>query len=405
MRTERLRLRVLNFIGYTDDNIPVESEGAVTYVNDPVNGKTIKLNDGTGWVDAIGAGGPIPSFEINNIGTQLFGSGVMSNVRASVATVRQYDGTVVPVLANEIRIDGARRVDHSDGIMYNAGVLGIEYFDTESDGTTPISPVPLMLHEPSATNHFLNSSSPVTQAIALTNGTYTVWIDDTDSLGSVTLSGGATGSATAGSPLTFTNSGSVTFTLSGSNNLRVQVESGSYATSYIETAGSSVTRDSDAIRNSDFSNFNQLAGVLAFKFYPGHDSESTTHWPLVSGLDTNAGRILYNRTTANNIASFDGSGAPIEVVTAGWSAGDEILAAVVWSDAESLYSISVSVDGGSTWSAWDQDSYDGAFEAGTILSFFSTYPRLMRIGSCRLYDALTGPTLADSQVWVEANIT
>jgi len=56
MRTERLRLRVLNFIGYTDANIPVESEGAVTYVNDPSNGKTIKFNDGTIWVDALGGG-------------------------------------------------------------------------------------------------------------------------------------------------------------------------------------------------------------------------------------------------------------------------------------------------------------------------------------------------------------
>jgi len=54
MRTERLRLRVLNFIGYTDSDIPSESEGAVTYVNDPSNGKTIKFNDGTSWVDAFG---------------------------------------------------------------------------------------------------------------------------------------------------------------------------------------------------------------------------------------------------------------------------------------------------------------------------------------------------------------
>lgn len=95
-----------------------------------------------------------PLVSINNIG-ELYdrAGGTLINGRTSTATVVDYQGVVHDCLANEIRYKGARRVDHADSTIYNAGVAGIEYFDTEADGVTPISPAPTILHEGAATNY------------------------------------------------------------------------------------------------------------------------------------------------------------------------------------------------------------------------------------------------------------
>lgn len=112
-----------------------------------------------------------------------------------------------------------------------------------------------VLIEQAATNLFLNSSAPVTQTITIgSTGSYTLtaW----GSSGSVTVAAGtatgtgfgtATASITGGS-VTFniTVTGTITCTVSGSP-LYVQVESGTFHTSPIITAGSSATRAADVI--------------------------------------------------------------------------------------------------------------------------------------------------------------
>lgn len=97
---------------------------------------------------------PSLAFRLNNIGKKIRGNGSMTNGRTSVSHVLEYDGSVTPCLANEIRFKRGRRVDHSDLIRYNAGVDGIEYFNTESDGSTLINPPPAMLHEGERENLF-----------------------------------------------------------------------------------------------------------------------------------------------------------------------------------------------------------------------------------------------------------
>ena len=77
---------------------------------------------------------------------------VLENTSTSAKTCVDYLGVVQATLAGEIRLLGGRREDHSDGINYGWGALGIEWHNTEADGTTLITPVPVILHEPATSN-------------------------------------------------------------------------------------------------------------------------------------------------------------------------------------------------------------------------------------------------------------
>ena len=105
-----------------------------------------------------------------------------------------------------------------------------------------------LLIEPTRTNLFLNSAVGVTQGVTVTNAQHTLSFRGT---GRITLSGASTAGPLYGAgantrvSLTFTPSaGTLTLTVSGSVT-NVNLELGSAPSSWIETAGASVTRADD----------------------------------------------------------------------------------------------------------------------------------------------------------------
>lgn len=84
-----------------------------------------------------------------------------------------------------------------------------------------------------------------------------------------------------------------------------QLEAGSYATSYIKTSGSAVTRNADACNNAE-TTFNDSEGVLYAEF----KSEDTTNYKLISISDgTDNNRVfLGTRLTTGYIYYFVVSG-------------------------------------------------------------------------------------------------
>jgi hypothetical protein len=104
------------------------------------------------------------------------------------------------------------------------------------------------LNEPTAVQQLLNSDSPSTQTTgSLSTGDYVLWQNGAGSsdltAGTATIS--TTGSATDGSPLTFTvtGAGTVTVTVVGGPPDEFQLEGGSVPTSFILSAGGTVQRN------------------------------------------------------------------------------------------------------------------------------------------------------------------
>lgn len=110
----------------------------------------------------------------------------------------------------------------------------------------PVTGEPLgqRIESAEATNLLLNSFAPATQTVSVSDATtYTLSVYGS---GSAEITAGGSGTATDGSPLTFTTTGtSVTVTVTGTLDV-FQLEAGSDATSPIETTGSAVIRAADA---------------------------------------------------------------------------------------------------------------------------------------------------------------
>jgi len=195
------------------------------------------------------------------------------------------------------RVSTATRVN-SSGLIENVatGVSRLDY----SDGGCPS-----LLLEPQSTNLYLNSATLSTQNITTLASTYTVSFYGT---GTVTFSGTFTGSLVGTGlnnrvKLTFTaTAGTLASTISGMVT-NAQIELRPYATSYIPTQGSTVTRIRDVASKTDLSSsIGQTEGVLYLEMRALTDLVTGSRdISLNSGNTANLVVFYYHPTIPNRV--------------------------------------------------------------------------------------------------------
>ena len=214
--------------------------------------------------------------------------------RASPATYYDARGQLMTAAADELRLDH----DPATGEALGA------------------------LIENERTNVLHDSFNPAAQTRTLNADTYTVSMAGS---GQVDLSGAASGTVTAGNPLTFSlgSSGDVTFTPSGTVSV-FQCEAGATATSFIETpSGGSATRAADHVEALDLSWFAPAHATLVLEMaYPQVPTDNGSRiLSLDDGGDSNR-HNLYWAEWAQKLSWFTKSGGSsqgnISGLTGGW---------------------------------------------------------------------------------------
>lgn len=314
--------------------------------------------------------------------------------------VIDFNNDVVPAT---FRVD----VVHLDdaGVQLTSPLLWLKINKLEGVRVTKLDPVPTIMHEPEGTNEAFPASTPATQIIALSADDYTVWLDDTDDLGQIVLTGGATGTARSTDTNGFqfaADGNAVTFTHSGSNNVHWQVESGDYRTSFIDTTAAPVTRAADdiSIPLAVGTNFNQDEFIVIAKIKFRHDESVSGNKSLVS-LSESKTNLLY--TSSSGFRTYDGStilGSGISE----FSADDSVIVSIIGSSVGAYFSIAHSLDGGVTFSTWQSASYDEGFSTASDFNLFKDNLYTNYLESLLVYGELVGDkSEAPNQAWVEGN--
>jgi hypothetical protein len=232
----------------------------------------------------------------------------ISITRSSTATRVNEKGVIETVPANQPRFD------HDPTTLESLGLL----------------------IEEQRTNLFLNSETLSTQSVTVTAAAHTVSFTGT---GSITFSGAYSGtlsgtSATTKVSLTFTPSaGSLTATVSGSVKYS-NCELGSWATSWIPTTGSTATRNADlvSLTGTNFSSWfrsDEGTVLVSGRGVNNSDTAAGRVFRIVNSGDTTQ-RIESYITNAGNITSQIFNGTTQDSDTFSYTVGDSFTHALAF---------------------------------------------------------------------------
>jgi lysophospholipase L1-like esterase len=192
------------------------------------------------------------------------------------------------------------RVNSSGTVeQLSSNVPNINYFDDDC---------PFIYLEVARVNLFLNSETLSTQGVTVTAQAYTVSFMGT---GTITFSGAYVGSlvGTGASDLvqlTFTPSaGTVTCTVTGSVKY-ANFEAGSFATSWMPTTGSTLSRPVETITNLNLSAFITSEGCVYFEFL-GDNNTVLRQISLSDGTSNNRITLGITNTTVSYSVTVGGS--------------------------------------------------------------------------------------------------
>jgi len=250
---------------------------------------------------------------------------------------------------------------------------------------------------PGSTNLFLNSTAPVTQAITLTPGDWTLSVVGT---GAVTSSAGTAtgtgyGAATDGTPNTIniTVGGTVTYTVAGGPPGWVQVEAGIYVTPPITTTGSSASRDAEAVQAPQAGNIDLTHGTISL--LENHRDASQTE-SVSSGAVTMSGVVsdgIFYGTVDGRAAGFDGT--TFALATETWASDDQ--RRTVFTYSATLGTMTLAIRNVTQGTAWVEQTvaFDGSLTGtGGLIELYKSPLHIVGLADIEiLANALT-----DSQV-------
>lgn len=195
-------------------------------------------------------------------------------------------------------------------------------YNTFSSNVLAISPTFGLLVFEARTNQLLNSTAPVTQTTgALAATAQTLWVNGS---GSAAMSNGTatgcTGTATNGTPDTFTpTAGTCVVTVTGSLNA-FQLEAGAFGTSFIVTAGATATRAADNIGITGAAKTLLQAPPSAAVVVTNAAQASVAGQGRVLSFNGNVATLLINSNTI--VGSFNGGATVTATLGSGsYSAG------------------------------------------------------------------------------------